>query len=65
MPSDLEDREHGEPDVVEGGDAAVGSDPLLEADGHVEVAGVGADGRGLLRPVVARVPALVLHDHAV
>ena len=42
----LEDGQHGEPDVVEGGDPEVRTLPLLEADRDVGFAGVGA-GRGL------------------
>ena len=37
----LEDCEHGKADVVEGGDPVVGPLPLLQADGHGQVAGVG------------------------
>ena len=33
----LEHRQHGQPDVVEGGDARVGARPLLQADGDVGV----------------------------
>ncbi len=51
----LEDGEHGQEDVVEGGDAVVGSLPLLHADGHVLRAGVGPRGGVLLRPLGARV----------
>ncbi len=40
----LEHGQHGKADVVEGGDAVVGSLPLLEADGDVGVAGIGAHG---------------------
>ena len=37
----LEHCEHGKADVVEGGDSIVGALPLLQADGHGQVAGVG------------------------
>ena len=37
----LEDGKHGKADVVEGGDPVVGPLPLLQADGHRQVAGVG------------------------
>ena len=36
----LEHSEHGEADVVEGGDSVVGALPLLQALGHRQVAGV-------------------------
>ncbi len=45
----LEDGEHGQADVVEGGDAVVGPLPLFEADGDIVVAGVAAHGGGFLR----------------
>ena len=45
----LEDCEHGKADVVEGGDPVVGPLPLLQADGHVLVAHVGAKRRRLER----------------
>ena len=61
----LEDCEHGEPDVVEGGDAEVGPLPLLQADGHVEVAGVGAQGGRGLGAVVAGVAGLRFHHNTV
>ena len=46
----LKHREHREADVVEGGDPEVGAFPLLQADGDVGFAGVGA-GWGLGRVV--------------
>ena len=46
----LEDGQHGEPDIVEGGDPEVRALPLLQADGDVGFAGVSA-GRGLGRVV--------------
>ena len=58
----LEHREHGQADVVEGGDAQVGPLPLLKADGHVGIAGVGAGGGQGRRTRVARGAALALSD---
>ena len=61
----LEHCQHGEPDVVKGGDAIVGSLPLLQADGDVEVAGVGARGGLLRHPIVAGGAAGALRHYLV
>ena len=58
----LEDGEHGVADVVEGGDAVVGPLPLLQADGDLGLAGVGAHGgRRLVVRVAGHVLAALSH----
>ena len=59
----LEHGEHGEADVVEGRDAVVGALPLLSAEGHGEVAGVGAaGGRGQLPVITRNLPGALRHN---
>ena len=59
----LEDGQHGEADVVEGGDAAVGARPLLLAHRHARVAGVRpARRRGGVAVVARNLLGSLRHD---
>ena len=46
----LEDGEHGEANVIKGGNAVIGSFPFFQADGDVGLTGVGPN-RGLERVI--------------
>ena len=61
----LKDCQHGQSDVIEGGDSIVGPLPLLKADGNIPVAGVAPDRGSLLSTAVARVASLALLDHRI
>ena len=59
----LENCQHGEADVIEGGDAVVGPLPLLGAERHREVAGEGSAGcRGSVAVVTRNLLGALRHD---